>query len=171
MKTDAFERSAMDAVLCLLTPTNRLVCLVALCSGLRVSDVLGIKTAQLKSQVFSVQEQKTGKRKRVYLPKPLYEACVSQAGKIFLFPNRLNGRKPRSRQAVWKDIKRVGKLLKLKGNAGSHSFRKTYAKALKARGWSDAQVQKALNHSDLAVTLLYTYADEVHEKRFKNGMH
>ncbi|MBQ8837658.1 MAG: tyrosine-type recombinase/integrase [Clostridia bacterium] len=169
MRTDALEKDAMDLILALLTPTNCLVCEVAFCTGLRLTDVLSIKTEQL-ARSFTVQEQKTGKRKRVYLPKNVYEKCLEMCGKTYLFPNRLNGRKHRTRQAVWKDIKRVGDMLKLKGNVAPHSLRKSYARSLHRKGWTDAQIQKALNHSDVAVTLLYAYANEVGVNRCKNGI-
>lgn len=82
-------------------------------------------------------------------------------GEYFIFPNRLNGRKHRTRQAVWKDLRRVSKLFKLRGTVAPHSLRKTYARTLLREGFTLSQIQKALNHTDTTVTALYAFADEL----------
>ena len=69
----------MEHVFAALTPANRLVCRVAVHTGLRVGDVLRIRTEKLGTQ-FWVTEQKTGKRRRVNLPKALVEDIKAQAG-------------------------------------------------------------------------------------------
>lgn len=144
-----------------LTPQNRTACLVALCTGLRISDVLSLKTCCLEKEKFTVVEQKTGKRRVIRLPEKLRRDCLKISGHIFIFPHRLNKWKPRTRQAVWKDLQTVKKAFKLKGTLGSHSMRKTYAKSLSAEGFTLSQIQKALNHTDPAITLLYSCADEL----------
>ena len=140
---------------------NRLACLVSMCTGLRISDVLNLRTEQLQKERFSVVEQKTGKRKFVRLPEKLRIDCLRISGDIFVFPHRLNKWKHRTRQAVWKDLKRVSQIFRLRGAIAPHSMRKTYARTLRAEGFSLAQIQKALNHSDPTVTALYAYADEL----------
>lgn len=161
MRTKAIESNALNAVLWALMPENRLVCLVALCTGLRITDVLNIKTEQMEKGTFTVQEKKTGKRKRVTIPRKIQENCLRKSGSIYVFPSRLSGRRPRTRQAVWKDLKRVSQALRLTGQVAPHSLRKTYARTLQAEGFTLSQIQRALNHSDTAVTLLYTMADEL----------
>ena len=160
VRTKAITEDSLNAILRCLTPTNRLVCLVALASGLRITDVLNIRTEQLTKDRFTVFESKTGKKKVVRLPRDLRRRVAAQAGKVFAFENRLNGLKHRSRTTVWKDLNRVGKIFKLKGLA-PHSMRKTYAKTLRAHGLTEAEVQQAMNHSSPAITRLYTMADEL----------
>lgn len=160
MRTKAIERDSLNAILRLLTPENRLVCLVALYTGLRISDVLSIKTEQLEKTRFVIHEAKTGKRRTVRLSRALRDRMRTAAGRWYVFPNRLDGRKHRTRQAVWKDLNRVAKLFKLQGLA-PHSLRKTYARGLRAEGFSEAAVQRALNHSCPEITRLYTLADEL----------
>lgn len=161
MRTKAIDTNVLGSILWALTPVNRLVCLVALCTGLRISDVLNIKTEQMEKGTFTVQEQKTGKRKRVSIPCKIQADCLRKSGSIYVFPSRLNGRKPRTRQAVWKDLKRVSKALRLTGRVAPHSLRKTYARSLLKEGFTMSQIQRALNHSDTAVTYLYAMADEL----------
>lgn len=160
MKTKAIEQDSLNAVLRLLTPPNRRACLVALCTGLRIDDVLNIKTEQLNKEKFTVREFKTGKNKTCRIPQQLRVQLIKQAGHIYVFEGRCSGKKHRTRQAVWKDLHRVAKMLKINGIA-PHSMRKTYARGLRAQGFTEAQIQKALNHSSPYITLLYSMADEV----------
>ena len=76
-----------------LTPANRLVCRVCVDTGLRVGDVVSLRTAQLARQ-FWITEQKTGKRRRVNLTDGLL--CCGTGGvlcrqKYFLFAMRAAG--------------------------------------------------------------------------------
>lgn len=160
MITKAIKEDSLNAILRLLTPPNRLACMIALCTGLRIDDVLHLKTEKLRQEKMTVVEFKTGKHKTVRLPQQLRQAALRQAGHVFVFENRLNGKRCRTRQAVWKDMKRVASLLHLKGVA-PHSLRKTYARGLRDAGFSETQIQRALNHSSPLITRLYTMADEV----------
>lgn len=137
----------------------------ALTTGLRISDVLNLKTAQLKPH-FWVTEMKTGKRRQVGLPEPLLSDIKNQAGEEWAFPGR-NGKKPRTRQAVWKDVKRAAKSFRLPQNVGPHSARKVYAVDLLEKYGDIERVRKALNHSRESVTLIYAMADKQLEAKNK----
>ena len=63
----------MEHVLAALTPANRLVCRVCVATGLRVGDVVALRTAQLRPQ-FWITEQKTGKHKEIALNEQALEA-------------------------------------------------------------------------------------------------
>ena len=158
--TRAIAADSMSAILRLLTPTNRLVCLVALATGLRITDVLSIRTEQLKRDRFTVSESKTGKNKTVRIPKELRNKVRAQAGKVYAFPHRCDGYKHRSRTTIWKDLNRVARAFRLKGLA-PHSLRKSYARTLRAEGLTLSQIQRAMNHSSPTVTKLYAMADEL----------
>lgn len=153
MRTEQLIDREVDHVLAALTPSNRLVCEVSLHTGLRLSDVLALRTQQLAPH-FWVTERKTGKRKQIGLPAPLLEAIKAQAGEVWAFPGRA-GDKPRTRQTVWKDVKRAASAFRVPRNVGPHSFRKVYA-ADAMRAWGDlAKVQKMLNHSSPICTMIY----------------
>lgn len=107
MTTEYLLNREVEQVLGCLTDANRLVLQVCLHTGLRVGDVLALRTEQLKPR-FWVTEAKTGKRRMVGLPAPLLDAIRQQAGEVWAFPGR-SGDKPRTRQAVWKDLKRAAK--------------------------------------------------------------
>ena len=158
MKTEYLLDREVDNVLAALTQRNALIMRTALHTGLRISDVLSIKTDQLASR-FWVTEGKTKTRRQVGLPEPLLSDIREQAGEVWAFPGRKPG-KQHTRQAVWKDIKRAAKALRLPQNVGTHSARKVYAVDLLQRYGDIERVRRALNHSSLAVTLIYALADQ-----------
>lgn len=107
----------MEQVLGVLTPPNRLVMRVMLRTGLRVGDVLALKTEKIGRQ-FWITEQKTGKRRRVNLPADLLEDLRRQAGNTWVFPHRVDSDRHRTRQAVWCDVKRAAHCLPFDAECG-----------------------------------------------------
>lgn len=159
MRTDWVCHDDMSVVLRLLTPANALAVELSLVTGLRIGDALAIETDTLKKgQRISVYEHKTGKTKRVYIPKKLHARLLSSSGSRFVFPHRLDQNKHRTRQAVWADIKRAAKALRLKDNLAPHSARKIYAVQIYREKGLEA-CRKALNHSDTATTLIYLLSE------------
>lgn len=158
MKTECMLQREVDLVLSALTPENRLVMRVALHTGLRIGDVLALKTSQLKPH-FWVTERKTGKKRQAGLPEPLLSDLKEAAGEVWVFEGRSPG-KPRTRQAVWKDVKRAAKAFRLPANIAPHSARKVYAAELMERYGDLDKVRRALNHGSEAITLIYAMADQ-----------
>lgn len=158
MKTECMLQREVDLVLSALTPENRLVMRVALHTGLRIGDVLALKTSQLKPH-FWVTESKTGKKRQVGLPEPLLSDLKKAAGEVWVFEGRSPG-KPRTRQAVWKDVKRAAKAFRLPANIAPHSARKVYAAELMERYGDLDKVRRALNHRSETITLIYALADQ-----------
>lgn len=153
MRTEKLIDDEVGHILAALMPSNALVCEVSLHTGLRISDVLALRTDQLRPR-FWVTERKTGKRKQIGLPAKLLEAIKDQAGDVWAFPGRSTDR-PRTRQAVWRDVKRAAVAFRLPQNVGVHSFRKTYAAdVMKAYG-DLTKVQRMMNHSSPTCTLIY----------------
>lgn len=166
MRSDYYKRSSLDYVLQALTYENRLVLLTCLATGLRLDDVLHLQTEQLKKDRFTIKERKTGKTRRIYIPKQLKQDLFAQAGRYFVFEGRIDPKQPRTRQAVWKDLKRAKDALRVKRiNLTPHSTRKIYAVEKYHECGDIKKVQKLLNHSNEAVTYLYALADELTEKR------
>ena len=158
MKTEYLLNREVDEVLAMLMPANARVMRVALHTGLRVGDVLSLKTDNLKSR-FWVTESKTGKRRQVGLPEPLLSDLKNSAGAVWVFPGK-DPRNHRTRQAVWKDVKRAAKALRLPQNVGPHSARKVYAVDLMQKYGDIERVRRALNHGSESVTLIYALADQ-----------
>ena len=163
MRTDYMLPPEVEHVLAALMPSNRLVCRVCLHTGLRVGDVVALRTQDLARQ-FWVVEAKTKKRRRVNLTQRLLDDIKAQAGEVWAFPGRYPGRH-RTRQAVWADVKRAARAFRFKQNVAPHSFRKIYAVELLHRSGSVKRVQRALNHRDVATTMIYAMADQLLEAR------
>lgn len=172
MRAEYAPQGELRHILAALTPPNRLACEISLETGLRIGDVLLLRREQLeKGCRFAVREQKTGKVRRVYIPTKLRARALAQAGSVYVFEGRLDGHKPRTRQAVYKDIRRAAVLFRAKAHVSPHSLRKAWAvEAYRASGGNLAKVQRLLNHSSEAVTMLYAMADELTKRgRKPNG--
>lgn len=166
MRSEWAPKGEILHILAALTPQNRLACEVSLCTGLRINDVLALKPQQVAKGRFTVREEKTGKTRLVRLPKELRDRCVQNSGQHFVFEGRLNGRQHRTRQAVFKDLNRVARLFGTKKHITPHSLRKVYAVEEYAKHGDLKRVQKLLNHSSEAVTMLYAMANVVHTRKF-----
>lgn len=172
MRAEWISPDCFSLLLTALMPENRLALQVSMATGLRIGDVLRLKTKDIERQRFTVQESKTGKRKRVYLPQKLWKECWEMAGATYVFPGRLDSRKHRTRQAVYKDLRRVAALYRIDGrkiqeHISPHSARKLYAVDAYRSGASLEKVQGLLNHTSEAVTMIYAMADLLTAQRAK----
>ena len=158
MRTEYLLEKEVERVLDLLTYENRLVLRVLLHTGIRIGDALQLRPDQLRPN-FWITEQKTGKRRQIGLPEPLLGDLKEAAGLYWVFPGT-DPRKHRSRQAVWKDVKRAAAALRLTANAAPHSARKVYAVELLRKYGDIDRVRRALNHGGVEVTLIYALADK-----------
>ena len=160
----------MEHVLRLLTPQNEIICRICLAHGLRVGDVLRLRTPQLRQQKITLREQKTGKRRVIQISERLRKQALLYSGDVYAFPNRLDPSRHRTRQAIWKDLKRAARALRMGAGVGTHSMRKSAAvRRYKACG-DMRQVQRLLNHSDECITALYALADYVGDSRRGGGI-
>lgn len=166
LTTEYLLEREMEHVFAALTPANRLVCRVAVHTGLRVGDVLAFKTEKLGRQ-FWIREAKTGKRRRVNLPQGLVDDIKAQAGPEWAFPGSRDPRKHRTRQAVWADVKRAARAFRMPQNVGVHSLRKRYAvEQLQRCGGNYARVQRLLNHADMATTMIYAMSYQLYRDKY-----
>lgn len=165
--SDWLAGDIMSHVLAALTPENRLAITVSLLTGLRIGDVLSIRTRQLRQESFVVVEEKTLKRRAVRLPFKLRSEIMCYAGKVYAFPHRTDPLKHRTRQAVYKDIVRAAKAFRCRGTISCHTARKIYAVSEYKKDFSAARVRRLLNHSSEAVTMIYAIADELTERKLK----
>ena len=166
MRSDWVSEDVFKNVLAALMPVNKLAIIVSLVSGLRIDDVLNMRASELLKERFTVTEKKTLKRRTVRLPVKLREELIKISGRIYVFEGRLDPKKPRSRQAVYKDIKRAAKAFRIKKiNVCPHSARKIYAVQEYKKDMNIKRVKELLNHSSEAVTMIYALADEISAKK------
>lgn len=165
MRTEWIPKGEMEHILSALYPHNRLACEISLATGLRINDVLALTPEKVKKQRFTIREEKTGKTRFIRLPSELVKRCLMGAGQHYVFEGRLNGRTHRTRQAVYKDLKRVSEAFNVKKNIAPHSLRKIYAVEEYEKSGNLKKVQKLLNHSSEAVTILYAMANVIRARK------
>lgn len=166
MTTEYLMKREMEHVFAALTPGNRLACRVAVHTGLRIGDVLALRAEKLRPQMW-ITEAKTGKRRRINLPKQLYEDVKAQAGETWVFPSPKDPQKHRTRQAVWADVKRAAKAFRMPQNVGVHSLRKRYAvEQLERSKGNYSRVQRLLNHADMATTMIYAMSYQLYLAKY-----
>ena len=158
-------RGDMEHLLALCTMENEEALRISMDYGARIGDVLAMPTAAARSGRWNYREEKTGKRRRVRLSAAHQRTLLSFAGKVYCFEHRLDPLRHRTRQAVYKDIKRAARCFRYEG-ISPHSERKIYSvEKYRASGGNLKKVQQLLNHSDEAVTLLYAHADSISKAR------
>lgn len=139
-----------------LTYDNYLAIRVSLETGLRIGDVVALRTEDLQGDILKYTASKTGKPGKAKISKDLADKLKRYAGDEFVFSSS-SKLGHRTRQAVWKDVKKAAKACGITVNVAPHSARKTFAvNVAKRQGFSAAQ--KALQHDSAAVTGLYVYS-------------
>lgn len=154
-------------ILAVMMPANALAVEVSLATGLRISDVLALKTDLVKRTARPyVRDSKTGKLHRIYLPVELRQKLLALAGKVWCFEGRTDWTKHRTRAAVYKDMEHAVAALKRNGTldrAGTyspHSARKSAAVHAFQEGGMEAAARLLVHDKDHpAVTLLYALSD------------
>ncbi len=171
IRADYVTESVLETILVALTPENRLAIITSLTTGLRIGDVLSLKTECLKKERFTIKEEKTGKSRRVRLSSELRDSLLKQAGRYYVFEHRLDPKEHRTRQAVNKDLKRACELFRVKGvNISPHTARKIFGVKQYKRTGSLKSVQELFNHSSEAVTQIYAIADEITNRNKKRRL-
>lgn len=168
-RSDWASDEVMGHILAALTPANRLAILTSMLTGLRIGDVLDLRSDVLSRERFTVTEQKTLKKRSIRLPAKLRDDLLRMSGKIYVFESRSDPRKHRTRQAVYKDVRRAAKAFRCKGTLSCHTARKVYAVAEYRKDLDIRRVQRLLNHSSEAVTMLYAMADEITARKRKQA--
>lgn len=166
MRSEWVEDDTMKLVLAAMMPANALAVECSLYTGLRIDDVLSLKTEKVRRTARPyVRDSKTGKTHRIYLPAELRERMLVQAGRVWVWEHRLDWRKHRTRQAVHKDMKQAAQVYKrsgrLRAHVSPHSARKVAAvKAYKKGGLEAAQALLVHDTGHPLVTLVYAMADQ-----------
>ncbi|SFV03812.1 site-specific integrase [Alicyclobacillus macrosporangiidus] len=134
-------------------------------SGLRVSDLLSLKVAdvwesgKVKDRI-SLRERKTGKMKDFPLSpnakKAIQEYLASRdigSEDEPLFMSRKGG--ALQRQQAWRILNRAARMVGIKERIGTHTLRKTFGYHAYRQGQDIVLLQKLFNHSSPAITLRY----------------
>ena len=158
---------------CLLNFSYRdyLVFLLGINTGLRISDLLNLKVADVKNKnQIIIREKKTGKEKKFTLNDAVREEIdkfiESKSGDEFVFQSRRNKANPLDRVRTYLMLNKAAEEAGLKIRIGTHTLRKTFGYHLYQKTKDVALLQYLFNHKSPSVTLRYiginqNVADEV----------
>jgi integrase/recombinase XerD len=136
-------------------------------AGLRVSELVGLKTADVHLDAGFVRVLGKGAKERVvpigqYARERVLFYLEHARGRLlkgrasaFLFIGR--GGRPLTRQGFWKILKGYAAAAGLLQRVTPHSLRHSFASHLLERGADLRAVQMMLGHADIATTQIYTH--------------
>ena len=146
-------------------PRNYALFVVGINTSLRGSDLLALRVGDVRNvkpmQDFEIRERKTRKRRRLTLNRAAVDAVQNllvtrpdASDDDYLFVGRTG--KPLTRDYLRKMIKQWCAAIRLPGNYGSHSLRKTWGYHQRVRfGAGLPELTSAFNHSNQSITLRY----------------
>jgi integrase/recombinase XerD len=150
-------------------------------TGLRVSELVNLRTAQVNLNQGVIRILGKGNRERLI---PLGEEAVRWIGEFtrgargeillerqtdYLFPTRRGDRM--TRQAFWHIIKRYARKAGIAKELSPHTLRHAFATHLLNHGADLRVVQMLLGHSDLSTTQIYTHVARERMKELHSQHH
>lgn len=150
-------------------------------TGLRVSELVGLKLGDVQALVGCVRTLGKGRKERVV---PVGEAALAElevylrgarallekkSGSPYLFLNR-SGR-GLTRQGFWKIIKRRALQAGIRKNITPHTLRHSFATHLLENGADLRAVQAMLGHADISTTQIYTHVTRERLRKLHEQFH
>lgn len=140
--------------------------LIGVNTGLRVGDLLKLKTDTIKKKKkITIQEGKTKKPRTISLVN-IYDEIQVYANTVnseWLFPSR-KGDKAITPTQAYRQLQKAGEMADLDA-IGTHTMRKTFGYWFYKQTKDVAKLQKILNHSHPEITMTYIgiTAEEIEE--------
>lgn len=137
---------------------NYLLFLMGINTGLRISDILKLKVADVKGQHIIIREQKTNKQKWIRITPSLKREIKIYIEDMqdheYIFKSRQGVNKPIGRSMAYKILRRAAEKFKLR-DIGTHTMRKTFGYHFYQQTKDVAMLQELFNHSSPDITLRY----------------
>lgn len=154
-------------------------------TGLRVSELVGLRLANLDLNVGLIRTFGKGNKERIV---PLSEAAIDRV-ELYLKYTRAQllrrvggiGRtdalfvtrrgKAMTRQGFWKNLKRYALISDVRGEVSPHKLRHSFATHLLEHGADLRSVQAMLGHADISTTQIYTHVTRERLRRIHRTHH
>lgn len=138
---------------------NVLLFKLGLTTGLRISDIIKIKIEDVRGKTeFELTEQKTNKKRKVYLHNILTELTeylnTLDDDQMWLFPNTWDATKYLTANQYYKILQKTATNLNL-DYIGTHTMRKTFGYWYYKEYKDVATLMTIFNHSSPSTTLRY----------------
>ncbi len=150
-------------------------------TGLRVSELIGLKLTQVNLRQGVIRVTGKGNKDRLvplgeeaiawletYLTESRNELMSGQQSDV-LFPS--NRKRVMTRQTFWYAIKRYAQLAAIDKSLSPHTLRHAFATHLLNHGADLRVVQMLLGHSDLSTTQIYTHVARARLKELHASHH
>lgn len=142
---------------------NYIMFMIGVYTGLRISDILPLRVADVDGSHMVLMEKKTKKQKRIIMHPTLKRAINRYIQGMertdILLPSRNKTKtgkaKPLSRRQALYILQQTAKEIKYEGNIGTHSLRKTFGFRHYRQYKDVAELQIIFNHSSQYETLKY----------------
>jgi len=150
-------------------------------TGLRVSELVGLKVGQVNLEAGYVRTIGKGSRERII---PMGEVAEDLVGTYLDLsrPRFLSGRPSEflfvthradkmTRQNFWSIVSRLSKKAGIAKKIHPHSLRHSFATHLLNHGANLRVVQNLLGHADISTTEIYTHVDRARLKKLHKSAH
>ncbi len=147
---------------------DRAILEVLYATGLRVSELIGLKLNDLHLSMGLLQTLGKGDKERIvplgdlaiqwiecYLEESRPFLTAKNPEEVHLFVN--NHGKGLSRQGIWKNLKTLVRKAGINKNVTPHTLRHSFATHLLENGADLRTVQELLGHADISTTQIYTH--------------
>ncbi|EKN66045.1 tyrosine recombinase XerD [Neobacillus bataviensis LMG 21833] len=152
------EKKDIDKMKNALSGRDRLMFVMGVSLGLRISDLLSLKIGDVRGKTHvKVREQKTKKMR----PIKLSQTVMSEVSKLdgadgdYIFKSRKGDNKAISRVQAYRILNDAAKRAGIDITIGTHTLRKTFGYSLYKQGIDITRIMAILNHSTPAMTLSY----------------
>lgn len=167
MRSEYISKEEFECMLKDLKEDYKLIMLVSLETGLRLSDVLTLTYPQALWGA-PIKERKTGKTCIIDLPTYLRNALMMRDGAFssstaLVFPSGGDGERntPYNRSTIYRAVKRAAEGCEV--NVTPHTARKIYAVETYRKTRDIREVKRRLRHDRLETTLLYAFSDKLQQ--------
>ncbi|WHY73438.1 site-specific integrase [Fictibacillus enclensis] len=141
-----------------LNGRDRLMFVMGISLGLRISDLLALKIGDLRGKThITLKEQKTKKNRPIKLSKTVMAEVAALTGPDdeYVFKSRQGGNKPISRVQAYRILNAAAERAGVNIEIGTHTLRKTFGYQLYKQGLDITRIMLILGHSTPAMSLKY----------------